>query len=210
MDKLKHKKIPLKTIGLHFLDMWDIFQGVVVLTSQKLQNQVRKEKPIRGHCVLLPPQLASYRCPPAPSVHRLPSSRKPITSPPSSAWLFFAFLGWSHSGAKADRLRREGGTHRKVQAALPELMSKHRLYLFLLRQSRDFFLFSLNSGVGKHAKQKSSVLTGQWHLSANPCRLFVQAQWVSLRCHFVELESKSCFNPSTHWALQVAMWLQSA
>ena len=54
MDKLKHKKIPLKTIGLHFLDMWDIF-----LTSQKLQNQVMKEKPMRGHCILLPPQLAS-------------------------------------------------------------------------------------------------------------------------------------------------------
>ena len=102
-----------------------------------------------------------YHCPPAPSGHRLPSSRKPITSPPSSAWLFFAFLGWSHSGAKADRLRREGGTHRKVQAALLELMSKHRLDLFLVRQSRGFFLFSLNSGVEKHAKQKSSVSTGQ-------------------------------------------------
>lgn len=59
MDKLKHKKIPLKTIGLHFLDMWDIFQGLAVLTSQKLQNQVTKEKPVRGHCILLPPQLAS-------------------------------------------------------------------------------------------------------------------------------------------------------
>lgn len=39
MDKLKHKKIPLKTIGLHFLDMWDIFQGLAVLTSQKLQRE---------------------------------------------------------------------------------------------------------------------------------------------------------------------------
>lgn len=42
MGKLKHKKIPLKTTGLHFSDMWDIFQGVAVLTSRKLHNRSRK------------------------------------------------------------------------------------------------------------------------------------------------------------------------
>lgn len=29
-DKLKPKKISLKTLGLHFSDMWDIFQEVAV------------------------------------------------------------------------------------------------------------------------------------------------------------------------------------
>lgn len=149
MDKLKRKKIPLKTIGLHFLDMWDIFQGLAVLTSQKLQNQVTKEKPVRGHGILLPPQLASMAVYlPLPAT----DCRKPITSPPSSAWLFFAFLLWSHSGAKADRLRRERGTHREVQAVLLELMSKHRLCLFLERQSRDFFFIKLWGGEARQTK----------------------------------------------------------
>lgn len=89
-DKLKPKKISLKTLGLHFSDMWDIFQEVAVWTSWKLQNQVTKEKPVRMLCVLLP----------------------------SSVWLFFPCLQWSHPGAEADRCGRRQKGKAKTQHSL--------------------------------------------------------------------------------------------
>lgn len=129
-DKLKPKKISLKTLGLHFSDMWDIFQEVAVWTSWKLQNQVTKEKPVRMLCVLLP----------------------------SSVWLFFPCLQWSHPGAEADRCGRRQKGKAKTQHSLSwrSCICSGEGGGGAKVGSPPFFFF-LNSGVRKYFKRKSLI-----------------------------------------------------
>ena len=108
MGKLKHKKIPLKTIGLHFSDMWDIFQGVGVLTSRKLHSQITKEKPIRVRRVL-PPGLGSDAVR-VPLPAQPASSTEPVTSPSFICLAFPSFLTMVPFRCESRQTQEGGGS----------------------------------------------------------------------------------------------------
>lgn len=146
MDKLQHKKIPLKTLGFHFSAGWDIFQGVVVLTSRKLQHQLEKEKPLR----------CSVSCP--RGWHRI----HPLSVLQSFICPAFLSLLTVVPLRCRGRQMREGGRSvgRGANTAPLELIPKRGQHLFLVGQSGISFFFSLTLGWGSTTANGNLYLLG--------------------------------------------------